>query len=74
MLRNRTPEFKAYILSELVEKVWPQIECGAINRIPYYAAHYKATKAFIVADVNTFTGWTAQIIQHEIDHCDGILI
>lgn len=21
-----------------------------------------------------FTGWTAQIIQHEIDHCDGILI
>ena len=24
--------------------------------------------------VKTFTGWTAQIIQHEIDHCDGILI
>ena len=22
----------------------------------------------------TFTGWTAQIIQHEIDHCDGIVI
>lgn len=22
----------------------------------------------------TFTGWTAQIIQHEIDHCQGILI
>ena len=22
----------------------------------------------------TFTGWTAQIIQHELDHCDGILI
>ena len=22
----------------------------------------------------TWTGWTAQIIQHEIDHCDGILI
>lgn len=22
----------------------------------------------------TFRGWTAQIIQHEIDHCDGILI
>ena len=21
-----------------------------------------------------FTGWTAQIIQHEIDHCEGILI
>lgn len=24
--------------------------------------------------VMTFTGWTAQIIQHEIDHCRGILI
>ncbi len=22
----------------------------------------------------TFSGWTAQIIQHEIDHCEGILI
>ena len=22
----------------------------------------------------TFSGWTAQIIQHEIDHCDGIII
>lgn len=22
----------------------------------------------------TFTGWTAQIIQHEIDHCNGIVI
>ena len=21
-----------------------------------------------------YSGWTAQIIQHEIDHCDGILI
>lgn len=24
--------------------------------------------------IQTFEGWTAQIIQHEIDHCDGILI
>ena len=24
--------------------------------------------------LKTFTGWTAQIIQHEIDHCRGILI
>ena len=22
----------------------------------------------------TFSGWTAQIIQHEIDHCNGVLI
>ena len=24
--------------------------------------------------LRTFSGWTAQIIQHEIDHCNGILI
>ena len=24
--------------------------------------------------IKNFTGWTAQIIQHEVDHCDGILI
>ena len=26
------------------------------------------------ARIKTFTGFTAQIIQHEIDHCNGILI
>ncbi len=24
--------------------------------------------------IKAFTGWAAQIIQHEIDHCDGTLI
>ncbi len=24
--------------------------------------------------IKTYSGWTAQIIQHEVDHCDGILI
>ena len=24
--------------------------------------------------IKTFTGWPAQIIQHELDHCNGILI
>ena len=24
--------------------------------------------------IKKFTGWTAQIIQHEIDHCEGIII
>ena len=24
--------------------------------------------------IKNYTGWTAQIIQHEVDHCDGILI
>ena len=24
--------------------------------------------------IKTFNGWTAQIIQHEVDHCNGVLI
>ena len=31
MLRKRTPEFKAYLLSELVKNVWPKIESGEIK-------------------------------------------
>ena len=31
MLRKRTPEFKAKLLAELVEKVWPKIEDGSIR-------------------------------------------
>ena len=26
------------------------------------------------ACTKTYTGWTAQIIQHEVDHCEGVLI
>lgn len=24
--------------------------------------------------LKTFTGWTAEIIQHEVDHCEGMII
>ncbi len=35
MLRNRTPEFKAYILSELVKNVWPKLESKEIKPCIY---------------------------------------
>ena len=40
---------------------------------------YKSVKvSYMTTDlkprIKTYTGWTAQIIQHEIDHCNGILI
>ena len=35
MLRNRAPDFKAYILSELVKNVWPKIESGEIKPSVY---------------------------------------
>ena len=38
----------------------------------------KITVQYQTADfkvrVKNFEGWTAQIIQHEIDHCNGVLI
>lgn len=36
-------------------------------RVQYQTAEFKTR-------TKTFEGWTAQIVQHEIDHCNGILI
>ena len=36
-------------------------------KVQYQTADFKVR-------IKTFEGWTAQIIQHEIDHCNGILI
>lgn len=36
-------------------------------KVTYYDMNFKIK-------INSFTGFTAQIIQHEIDHCEGILI
>ena len=37
------------------------------NKVRYQNAQFQTR-------IKSFTGWTAQIIQHEIDHCNGILI
>lgn len=36
-------------------------------KVQYQTADFKI-------HIKTFEGWTAQIIQHEIDHCNGVLI
>lgn len=43
------------------------------------AKRYRSIKVKYLNDkfqqrIKTFTGFTAQVIQHEIDHCNGILI
>ena len=53
--------------------------CLSLLGGPRKCKRYKSIKvkwqtADLQSRVKTFTGWTAQIIQHEIDHCDGILI
>lgn len=40
----------------------------------YQTIKVKWQNAQFQTRIKTFTGWTAQIIQHEIDHCNGILI
>jgi len=40
----------------------------------YKSIKVKYQTADMKERLKTFTGWTAQIIQHEIDHCCGILI
>ncbi len=53
--------------------------CLSLQGYPKKTKRYKSIKvkwlneSFSVR-VKTFTGFTAQIIQHEVDHCDGILI
>ncbi len=34
--------------------------------------HYQTTE--MQTRTKTYTGWTAQNIQHEVDHCNGVLI
>ena len=40
----------------------------------YQSIKVKWQTADLQVRIKTFTGWTAQIIQHEVDHLDGILI
>jgi NADPH2:quinone reductase len=57
MLRNRTPEFKAYILSELTEKVWPKIESGEIKPSIYKVLPMeKAEEAHAILERNENIG------------------
>ena len=40
----------------------------------YKAIKVKYQTLELQTRIKTYTGWTAQIIQHEVDHCEGILI
>ena len=67
---------------EIIKKSGPyDTEEGCISLLgsPRPCKRYKTIKvqwqtAEFQTRIKTFTGWPAQIIQHEIDHCNGILI
>ena len=47
---------------------------GTRKTIRYRSAKVQWQNEKMQTRIKTFTGWTAEIIQHEIDHCSGILI
>jgi len=66
MLRNRTPQFKAYILSELVKKVWPKIESGEIKPCVYAVVPMEqAEKGHAILERSENTGKVVLQVVHE---------
>lgn len=67
---------------EIIKKLSPyDTEEGCLSLLggPRKCKRYRTIKVqWQTADfqtrIKTFTGFTAQIIQHEADHCDGVLI
>ena len=67
---------------EIIKKSGPyNAEEGCLSLLggPHPCKRYQTIKvqwqtAEFQTRVKTFTGWPAQIIQHEIDHCEGVLI
>lgn len=75
-------EYMAMLNPEILKRSEPyETEEGCLSLLggPRKCKRYKSVKVkWQTVDfqtrIKTFTGFTAQIIQHEIDHCDGILI
>ena len=67
---------------EIIEKSGPyETEEGCLSLLggPRKCKRYQTIKVRwqttkFQTRMRTFTGWTAEIIQHEVDHCNGVLI
>ena len=79
---GRAPTYTVMFNPEIIKKsdVYDAEEsCLSLMGGPRPCKRYKTIKVqYQTLEMQTrtknFTGWTAQIIQHEVDHCDGILI
>ena len=79
---GRAPTYSVMLNPEIIKKVGVyNTEEGCLSLLgdPRPCKRYQTIKVKwqtteFQARVKNFTGWTAQIIQHEIDHCDGVLI
>ena len=79
---GKTPTYTVMLNPEIIKKEGVyDAEEGCLSLLGGKRAckRYKSIKVkYQTADlqprIKTYTGWTAQIIQHEVDHCEGILI
>ena len=79
---GRTPLYTVMLNPEIIKKddVYDTEEgCLSLLGGPRKCKRYKTIKVQyqtveMQTRLKTYTGWTAQIIQHEVDHCNGILI
>lgn len=75
-------EYVTMFNPEIIKKIEPfETEEGCLSLIggPRKCKRYRKIKvrfqnARLETRLRTYTGFTAQIIQHEVDHCNGILI
>ena len=74
--------YMAMFNPEIIKKSGPyntEEGCLSLLGAPRPCKRYQTIKvqwqtAEFQTRIKTFAGWSAQIIQHEIDHCDGVLI
>ena len=79
---GKTPTYSVMLNPEIIKKEGlyeTQEGCLSLLGGPRPCKRYKSIKVQyqnlqLQTRLKTFTGWTAQIIQHEIDHCNGVLI
>ena len=79
---GRVPTYTVMLNPEIIKKDGQfNTEEGCLSLLggPRPCKRYKSIKVMYQTTemqmrIKTYTGFTAQIIQHEVDHCDGILI
>lgn len=79
---GRTPAYTVMLNPEIIKKDGAyNTEEGCLSllgdRRPckrYKSIKVKYQTLELQTRIKTYTGWTAQVIQHEVDHCNGVLI
>lgn len=79
---GRAPTYTVMLNPEIIKKDGAyntEESCLSLIGGPRPCKRYKSIKVQyqtleMQTRIKTYFGWTAQIIQHEVDHCNGVLI